>query len=146
MALFGYDVPWGLVLLSGFIIGMVVTGGALVAKVAREARRAETRVCSGDIDWWSHVRERRSIGWGLSGELYLNTDDQLVLLPDSASLRRGARPQTWPIDQIYLSFGPRKRDITGVSYAMLAIRPKDHGQVRHFGCFKQRGYLHTQPG
>ncbi|GAB4004112.1 hypothetical protein GCM10028772_09510 [Nocardioides ultimimeridianus] len=133
---------WALLPVAGAVVGSVVTVALLRLRTTRAAARADELVESGDLRWWSQVRERRTGGgWGLSGELRLGADGRLELVPDPASQRRGAQPETWSIDATELSFGPRRRDISGVSYATLTVRSRQTGRTRQFGCVSQRGRL-----
>lgn len=141
------DIAWAVVLGLGVVVGIVGTGALLRLRVAREAERSEARVASGELLWWSHVRERRAVGgWGHSGELWLGADGLLRLVPDAASRRRGAQPEAWALDTTEFSLGPRRRDITGISYAILTVRSQETGRTRWFGCRSQRGHIPAEFG
>ena len=130
---------WGVVLLACFAAGMVVTAAVLRMSVAASAGRVEPQIEAGQVEWWSHVRERLGRRrWGMSGELWLAPDGTLHLDPDSQSAKRGAVASEWDIHAVEMWLGPRKWDISGARYVTLSLRDTD-GRMREFACARQLG-------
>lgn len=114
---------WGSVLLFSAGAGAVLTVAYLRIRSRRSRVLLVGRLANGEIVWGAQVRQVVDHRWGVSGLLVANPDARLVLEPDTASVKRGARVMEWPLSGCSLGIGPRKWDITGVRYRFVTVRP-----------------------
>jgi hypothetical protein len=102
---------WATVLVASFGVGLVVTVTALRIRAARAQDQMTAQLAAGAISWGAQARESLSSRrWGFSGRLTLTPDGVLTFVPDSSSVKRGAREESWPVQGARISLGPRKRD------------------------------------
>jgi hypothetical protein len=133
----------GLVLVYGFA-GLIGLGGTILYvryRAANLGRELAAEVATGQAVWAAQVREMLSGGsWGVSGTLLVRPDAGVELSPDSSSLRRGAKAQSWDAGQARIALTRRRRDISGIRYDVLELwLPND--RLRRFAAVVAGGAL-----
>lgn len=140
------DRQWGSFLLASALVGGAATVLLLRVRVSRAARRMREEARAGRIQWGCHAREILPVlGYGSSGELRLGKDDVLRFRVDPPSRKRGAEDAEWPLDSVTVTLSDPRRDISGIRFVVLTVRPLAYGEghPRRFACGYQVGDEHT---
>jgi hypothetical protein len=135
-----------MVLIASLVLGMVVTGIVLRFRATKAHVQMMALLASGTICWGAQVREMRpGHRWGVSGRLTISEAGDIALKPDVPSVKRGAFEETWCLHGSRITLGQRRRDITGVAFAILTLEARGAEVERRFACFKTVGQL-PNPG
>jgi hypothetical protein len=128
---------WGIVLLSCFVTGAVVTVILLWWGATRRTRRLGRLVLSGAVLWGGQVRWRAGPRrWGSTGLIVLLPDGNLEWLPDASSRKRGAAPTVWRLVDAHVKAVRTTQDTSGITYTEYGLAV-DNREVGTFALFSR---------